>query len=378
MAQRNIPCGEAPQVIIQAEENLSIQGVELAEIRIIINDLGDLSVVEDDRGMVITCEEDCAIHLPVGAKVEVREVGGSATIADFPGILEIGQVDGNLFLKDVGDVKCNRIDGNCWLESAGRFSVGTIGGNLKGKATRDTLNASGVGGNIKLESAKSVEGLRAGGNISIKVLEILKDLDLAACGNIRLFLPQKPGFILNAVSGGQNVSVYSEGKLRKFSGSAYGVQFGQGEAKLHLSAGGNITVSDQGLEEKESQGFGLGDDIEIDIDWDSMTDRFKKRIKEKMRKAERKVEAEQRRAEYRVREAMKKVEGFDFSNIINTSLHGAGWPFSATAAADEEPVEEREEVTDAEKMIILNLLQEKKITAEEAERLLDALAGKFD
>ncbi len=47
-------------------------------------------------------------------------------------------------------------------------------------------------------------------------------------------------------------------------------------------------------------------------------------------------------------------------------------------ASADEPAGESEPVTDAEKMLILTMLQEKKITAAEAERLLDALAGRLD
>ncbi|HWR66137.1 MAG TPA: hypothetical protein VN364_08455, partial [Bellilinea sp.] len=58
---------------------------------------------------------------------------------------------------------------------------------------------------------------------------------------------------------------------------------------------------------------------------------------------------------------------------------GDFWPNSTAgsgAAGGSQP-EPRPKVSDEERMIILNLLSEKKISAEEANQLLDALNGKF-
>ena len=48
MAEQTIPCGQAPQVVIRAENNLSIRGGDPGEILAIVEDLRNLSAVESD------------------------------------------------------------------------------------------------------------------------------------------------------------------------------------------------------------------------------------------------------------------------------------------------------------------------------------------
>lgn len=382
MAQRTIPCGEAPQLTIRAERNLSIRGGQPNEIQATIEDLGDLQAVSTENNLILTCEDDCALEIPLTAKVVVEETGGSLSISDFTGGLEIREVNGNLSLYRIGDVECKTIDGNCRVEGAGRVQAQGVGGNLKGSELRGPLNVTGVGGNIKLAIAGSVEKLRAGGNIKIGILAINNDVEMSAGGNIHLYLPHKPGFVLDAASGGHNVIVRLGESTRKFRGAVMGEHFGDGGAKLILHAGGNVMILDTGLEAGETEEIPVGGKVDMDTDWSTMNERIHKRIHERVERAEKRAEAVRRRAEENVRLAMKSVEGFDFSGVIDASLRSAGWPFaaadsSASFVSDDEPADEREKVTDAERMIILNMLHEKKITAEEAERLLDALEGRF-
>jgi hypothetical protein len=97
------------------------------------------------------------------------------------------------------------------------------------------------------------------------------------------------------------------------------------------------------------------------------SERAAARAQEKMRRAqdkiERKMEAAQRKAEARARAAERRS--------------GRSWGTSyspSQAPAGPQPVSEP--VRDEERMLILRMLEEKKITLDEAERLLAALEGK--
>lgn len=93
-----------------------------------------------------------------------------------------------------------------------------------------------------------------------------------------------------------------------------------------------------------------------------------------MRQAEIKANAAARRAEEKMNAAMRRAEQYKTRAGVDIP-RGPGsfninWP--------QPPEEPREKVTDEERMLILNMLSEKKISAEEANQLLDALNGKFN
>lgn len=368
MAEQIIPCGAAPLLTIRAEQNLSIRGGEPSAVHITIEDLHDVSMVDSEGGMRIVCEEDCALRVPPDASLVVEKAGGNLSVSDFGGSLRLRKVEGNLTLYHVGEVDCTRIDGNCRVEEAGRLAIEGLGGSLKGGKVTGALSANAVGGNIKLAGVGSLDKARAGGNIEISLSEIKNDLEMTAGGNIRLHLLTKSAFYLDANSGGQNVSIALGGATRKYTSGTFGMRFGEGGPRVKLNAGGNIALSD-GVQDPDEE-------IHEEVDWQAMNERIQRRIDEKINRSAQRVEAETHKAERRVQAAMRKLEALGFSGAFGAGMGSGGWQADASPA--EEPVEQSEPVTDAERMLVLNLLQEKKITAEEAERLLDALAGKFD
>jgi hypothetical protein len=92
------------------------------------------------------------------------------------------------------------------------------------------------------------------------------------------------------------------------------------------------------------------------------------RAQEKMQRAQekmrRKLDAAQRKAEARAARAERKTE--------RRFQERRGWNFETGPARPEPP---SDPVTEEERMMILRLLQEKKISAEEADKLLSALEG---
>lgn len=100
----------------------------------------------------------------------------------------------------------------------------------------------------------------------------------------------------------------------------------------------------------------------------------------------RKVESATRRAEKKIQDAGKKIHRAEFISIEHKTHRGIppippmpprepkarGWDFgfdTSGASASSQPV------SDEERLTILKMLQEKKITSEEAEKLLAALEG---
>jgi hypothetical protein len=90
-------------------------------------------------------------------------------------------------------------------------------------------------------------------------------------------------------------------------------------------------------------------------------ERISRRAQETAERAARKAEAAGRRAERHVERKLRHTAG---------KRHNLKWNFTQDVTGAK-----REPVSDEERMTILRMLAEKKITSEEAEKLLSALEG---
>jgi hypothetical protein len=140
---------------------------------------------------------------------------------------------------------------------------------------------------------------------------------------------------------------------------------GNGSAKITLNAGGNVRVSNR-VEAGESADE-FGNFAGINMDFSGLGDHISRHVEQATRRAQRKVEEAQRRIEQKTREVERR------SRRIRGGLEIGRWNWDLTPKGV--PVPPSEPVSDEERMSILKMLQEKKITAEEAERLLTALEG---
>ena len=146
-----------------------------------------------------------------------------------------------------------------------------------------------------------------------------------------------------------------------------------------------MVVDSRGEDDLSGEDFGFsGADSEA-INFDELSERINSRIQSKMGNMERRArEAEQRaaeraqiaseRAEEKLRRAMKKI---NFNFDIPTEVH-----YPAAAAVPQppqppQPVRPASKASDEERLMILNMLKDGRISAAEASRLLDVLDGKI-
>lgn len=371
MAIRTIPSSAAPEIRIEAEDHLCITGWEQPQVQIKIQDEGRLQIREENGGFWIRCEEDCVIQVPINALIRVDYVNGSASLSNLKGLTVCDNVGGHLTLRQTGAVRCGNVGGHLKIfQIEGDLEVANVGGNLKGGEVSGKLNVRNVGGSIKLLDVKAVDTLRAGGYIKVKLQQLALDLNAAAGGSIKLWLPTGSNYQLEASSGGERIVVRNQGQTEKMSTHRLIKNFGEGGPRLKLAAGGTISILEGEWEEEggeEEFGFRIEQlDIEISNRIQDRLRRAEERTREATRRAEERARLARQRTERAVRQNSEAFSGLDFGGFVRkmTELKGT-------------PPAPRSKVSDEERMIVLNLLREKKISAEEANRLLDALEGKY-
>ncbi len=179
---------------------------------------------------------------------------------------------------------------------------------------------------------------------------------------------------LKASSGGETIHIDLAGQSETIEEHFYETQTGDAETTLTLKAGGDVTITDHAWDKA------ILEDIEEDFQQHlylrSLEDDLNTRIQDI---TEQSVKEATRRAEKRVQEALQRIDrrshNFDPQ---------AGRPHSFTFSAEvplkpsrpAAPPVPADPVSNEERMMILKMVEAKKISVEEAEKLLEALEGK--
>ena len=140
------------------------------------------------------------------SSIRGRHIGGDCSLRDIQGNVSLDHVDSSMTVAGV----------------AGNLQIGNIGGNAELKGIRGLLGSNSVGGNAFVETnfpPESVTRLRAG-------------------GNIHLVLPSNANLTIQATVGG---IVHGHGSVSAM-GHHVTLVYGDGAARLEVSAGGNLEL----------------------------------------------------------------------------------------------------------------------------------------
>ncbi len=141
------------------------------------------------------------------------------------------------------------------------------------------------------------------------------------------------------------------------------ITLGDGSALINLKAGGDIRVSNQADAGDSAEDF--GNFAGMGFDWSgfgvALSERISRQVEQATRGSTRKAEEAARQAARKAEEAERRMNRRGRPN----------WDVSPKGV----PMPPKPQASEEERMAILKMLQEKKITAEEADNLLSALEG---
>jgi hypothetical protein len=257
----------------------------------------------------------------------------------------------------VGDLSVDVLGGDGVIQDiSGSVFLRSVGGDLILEGINERMDCS-VGGDISATIGSGAVGpmkLNAGGDLACRLLE-------GASAKVRL---QAGGdFHLPA---GMAASDEDDWRV---------VTIDEGQQQVELSAGGDLSLR-VGMHEVGAPEDFVGDILaEVDAKLAEMEARFSAlgagldsfdadRIGERVRRAVRRA---QRKTEQTERKAMKAQAKLGKFNIPNIAWTGSG--FDAGEGA--------REATDEERLAILKMVEEGKISVEEAENLFTALEGEL-
>ncbi len=341
-------------IILSAPGDLKVTGWEREEIMAKADDI--LELTQDGDEITITCDDDLSVTVPASAGLQIDHAAGDVDIFRVNGPVSFGSVMGDLSMHQVGPVTVGALEGDLSLRGVtGDVSIGEVSSDA---SLRD------VQGNVTLGSVEEDLYLQAvSGNVNATVgADAVLHLDprpgaavnVTARDDILLHLPESvdAAFSLTARDA-EDIHVQLPGAATTMNENPRVFVLGNGAASISLSAEGDIMVTTQAEEWEDASEF-----ADFGRDWPLPAD-LGEQINRRVQQATRRAEAAARRAAQRARVK------------VNARVGRWNWDMFPQGAPPAGPV--GDPVSDEERMTILRMLQEKKITSEEAEKLLSAL-----
>ena len=439
MTEKRIETGSTPEIIIeQVDGNLDVKGWEQAEVELRASP-DTLDYQEADGRLSLRCTGSLEMRVPFGADVQVQVVHGQARLRRLEEPLQIGLVHGSLALREVARADIESVYGEISArEINGAITAGRVRGNAYLRSVQGDATLEQVDGNVEVRGVSGEFRSKAEGNLRLSLEQMTGETyELRAAGHLHLELPVDASARLSLTCEGQ-IKVKFPGQAKSVYNESSELLLGGGRASLTAHSSGHIYLSSQQPEwaaqgewdaDTEADFTRLSEDISRQVEvqvaaqMEAMTrqlneqmerltadlgragmpdaqveriveqarrsnERAQERAQEKMRKAQEKIERAQekiqRKVEYRQqRESMRGRPPMPPMPPRPPSPPGAtgprrGWGFEGfgSSQAQSATAPAGDPVSEEERLMILRMLEQKKISIAEAEQLLAALESR--
>lgn len=387
MDENAIPVSENTVIILRTSADLQLSGGDQAEVRF-YGSQERVQFQQENGVLRIGNHSGLDLMVPRTANVRVEKVGGSAFMQDL-GLLEIQKVGGDLALQRIEQVEIGKVGGSLTVRQVtGPFRVHRIGGDLTARDLGGQVSIEMVGGNADVQAAGGEElVLRAGGDLNLRFTEMVGQyMALRAGGDVALYIPGQVNARFEVVNDSEELRLrfnrQDSPMDELIEQRRYEFVLGSGEGRIEIRSGGDCLISD---EEKEFSSL-EGEFERLATSWENArenrarygwpghfdpsrsaawADMIGKRAQEAARRAEQKAQAAVRRMEEQSRRMAEKESR-------------RAWQYSTHAAPPPPPPPQpTSQVTEQERLMVLQMLQDNKITVEQAESLLRALEGRY-
>ena len=364
---KTISAGRTPQIMIEfIEGDLSLVGWEGEDV-LLKGDDDEMQFNQDGGTVNVSCNDDLSLRVPKAASVFVKKIGGDASIRGVMGGIEVQEIEGDLSIRDMDSAALGTLHSD--------FSLRGAKGHLSVKSAFGDVSIREVDGNVSLESVADDLALRdVRGNVSANVAgDVVLYLNpqagntysVNAGDDILLVMPPKANATLTLNA--DEIDIEWKGVKNDDDATNRVITLGDGSAIVTLIAGGDIRVTNQADAGDTAEDF--GNFAGIGMDWSGFGERISRQVEQATRRAAKQADEAARRADEVARRMDQKMGRH--GSKVNVNMGRWNWDLSPKGV----PMPPKPPVSDEERMAILKMLQEKKITAEDADKLLSALEG---
>jgi hypothetical protein len=410
-----------PLIILTVQGDFKVKGYDEQEILIKYEE--EVQVSQEGDTFTIVSTEDCSLRVPRQSRFQIQAAHGDAEFKALEGEISIDQAHGDLRLRSVGPVTVHTLHGNLQAKNlSGSLEIGHIDGNVTVRDLQGDLRADSIDGNVVLKEVDGVVSAKVGGNF-LAYLDPMpaQEHRLEADGNLNVYLPKDTSAKLHFERVGGRVMVTAfNGEKAPDQSPPFDWVIGDGDAEIFLSAGGNVMITGSFAEpdfapetdfDFEGEFDGIADEItqqvskQVEIQMKMLEQQMnamaanlsasmgaaglsKERIEHIQQRARETAERASQRTQERMQQAQERLErrmvahqqrAMHKAKIAETRMtrkDRKSWGFSWPPMPDEPPMPPEPAVSEEERLLILKMLEQKKISLAEAEKLLSALEGR--
>ncbi|MBX2997707.1 MAG: hypothetical protein KF893_04290 [Caldilineaceae bacterium] len=360
--------------------------IEAAQMLVLDRVGGDLSMrqIEDELHLSAVGGN---LRVETAKKLSIDRVGGDLFVVD-ANSLNCRKVGGNATTERVQSVELDHVGGDIRVRHAHRVSTRKVGGNVEAVDVTNAVAVSASGDLRLLNCGGDIAG-NAGGDAKLEITSAAPKVRVNARGNIHCIMGEESSGNVRVICGGELHVTGKDSNLAVQGRGVHTFQVGSGDGTISMIAGGDVQVNcntnvseirsvtgdftevQQEMKELNVELGHLNQElermgIELGREFGSLGEKIAEKINRKLRQ---KFERHSRKAEARA---------------------GKGWAFSFGSPMPPVPpvppvpprapypeASRSEPVSEEERMLVLRMVEEGKITASEAEKLLAALEGEY-
>jgi hypothetical protein len=349
--------------------------------------------IGEGQPYLIRSDGDCRLNVPSNINIIAQQVGGDAKLTDIGGTTEIKAVGGDLTLRGIHSAHIKAVGGDLRLKWAeADVSVQAVGADATIREVCGDVSVDSIGSDLYI---RNIEGRCVVENVGADLLlsmDFLPDQEyrFGAQGDIlcRIQPDTNARFI---VPGDIPVRLDIEASILQNENEQI-VTVGEGSATVIIHHGESFRL----VSEEEDYVLDLGIQIEEEMEarlstleerisqqLEGLDERIQAKTEQFASQAERFAERAQRQAQRAAERIRKNTERQQTKS--KRSGHGAriefgkgvpsiefGWGHTPPSPPTP-PKAPSEPISEQERLLILKMVQENKISIEEAERLLSAL-----
>ncbi len=376
MERKTLAVGKKTQLhITEVPGDLRLTGWKESQIKAKTNG-NVLELVGEGELVTLTCDNDLILSVPDDADIEIDLVGGDASLRVLDGGVIIKEINGDLALRKVGSVSLDHVSGDLVVRHAsGALRVEQLDGDASVRDIQGDVTFNNIEADLHIRDLQaSLTAIVEGDVIAYLHPKAGLTYTLQSESDILLRLPAEADAEMT-LSAGADLSVNLLG-VEEMDGTSRSLTLGAGSAKMDISASGDLLVTSQSDDWAAMADFDISLPF-IGADFPGLSDDFGEELRRKADEAARKAEKAARKIEERVmRQSSRYIRDAERHAVraarsAEHHIHFGKGP--KPPRRPRRPMPPDEPVSDTERLLILKMLEEKKITAADAEKLLAAL-----
>lgn len=418
MQKQLIPTPPNPEITLEATGDVRVHGADRAEVYAECKGHLNLQAAPDAAWVRLQAADDISLRVPAQARLTLAQVAGDLRLKDLLTPLQLARIAGDVVLRQTGPVE-----------------LGHIGGDVSAKKVDGALTLNFVGGDV---SVRGINGpltvTKAGGDVTARDLN--GSVTLTAGGDVRLSLTPTAGLTYTCTAGGDLTARIAVGASVTILADCQGdltvdipgaviteesdhtlIVLKDGAARLMLKSGSDMALSDAtfddgGADFSDRLTSDLGARLEESLRASmrgldtagaglrftpgpeeigpitTEAQRAAEQIAEATRRAEERIEAIRRKAEAKTEAAARRAERVSEREAQRDARRTRQFRFSLQfdparpprppmpPTPPTPPTPPASPISEQERLTILKMLEQGKITVQQAETLLAALEGK--